>query len=74
MYLYISEENNFEPVPDELLSRFGEPVFVMSLELSPHKKLARENSLTVMGNLQQQGFHLQMPPKLQPQLYHGNED
>ena len=28
----------------------------------------------VMQNLAAQGFHLQMPPKLEPWLYHGNAD
>ena len=62
----------FECVPDALLSQFGEPVLVIELELSIERKLARENVETVMRNLRERGFHLQMPPKLQPDLYEGN--
>ncbi len=74
MYLYLPVEDDFEQVPDALLKRFGKPSLVMQLELSAERKLARENSATVINNLLTQGFHLQMPPKLQPALYHGNLD
>ena len=74
MYLYVNEQDCYEDVPDALLKRFGTPVFVMQLELTPERKLARESSLTVINNLKQQGFHLQMPPEIRPDIYHGNED
>jgi uncharacterized protein YcgL (UPF0745 family) len=74
MYLYVSEEEGFDQVPKALMARFGNPVFVMELELHEERPLAREDVLQVMGNLREQGFHLQMPPKLEPWLYHGNED
>ena len=74
MYLYLAEEDAFDKVPDALLERFGEPILVIELELSPKRKLAREDVNTVMTNLREQGFHLQMPPNLQPELYHGNQD
>ena len=74
MYLYVNKQDCFDDVPEALLSRFGQPVFVMELELSPLRKLAREDSKTVINNLQQQGFYLQMPPDLKPDIYHGNQD
>lgn len=74
MYLYIKLQDCFDDVPEALLSRFGNPVFVMQLALTPGRKLARENIHTVLDNLQQQGFHLQMPPELKPDIYHGNQD
>jgi uncharacterized protein YcgL (UPF0745 family) len=74
MYLYLKQENDFDDIPEALLKRFGNPVFVMQLELTAERKLARENSQTVINNLQQQGFHLQMPPDLKPDIYHGNQD
>ena len=73
MYLYLSEENNFAAVPAELLDRFGAPRFVMELELHPGKRLAREDAEQVLKNLRTSGFHLQMPPRLVPHLYHGND-
>ena len=74
MYLYLPEAEGFDPVPDALLARFGKPVFVMEIELHEGRPLAREDVVQVMQNLTTQGFHLQMPPKLEPWLYHGNAD
>jgi len=74
MYLYVNQQDNFDEVPEALLKQFGIPVFVMQLSLSADRKLARENAETVIASLKDQGFHLQMPPKLIPDLYHGNED
>ncbi|MBT8439159.1 MAG: YcgL domain-containing protein [Gammaproteobacteria bacterium] len=74
MYLYVPRQDNFEDVPEILLQKFGNPLFVMELELTPNRKLARENAETILNNLAENGFHLQMPPQLKPSLYHGNED
>ena len=41
MYLYLSAEDAFDKLPDELLSSFGTPVFVLSMELTATRKLAR---------------------------------
>ena len=72
MYLYLSIEDNFEALPEALLSRFGTPARVMELTLSPQRQLAREDVSQVMENLRSQGFHLQMPPKMQVDLYEGD--
>ncbi|MDJ0806626.1 MAG: YcgL domain-containing protein [Gammaproteobacteria bacterium] len=72
MYLYLREENQFEVVPKPLLKRFGTPVLVMELELHPQRQLAREDVESVVNNLQTQGFHLQMPPEIRPDLYLGD--
>ncbi len=72
MYLYLSEEEGFDEVPDELRKTFGEPVFVMELELSEQRPLARADTVAVMRSLKDEGFYLQMPPKLNPDLYFGD--
>ena len=74
MYLYLAKEDDFDVVPEELLKRFGTPAQIMALELTPERKLAREDVEKVKANLTDKGFHLQMPPTLVPDLYHGNED
>jgi uncharacterized protein len=71
MYLYLSAEDDFACVPEALLQRFGTPVMVMQLALTPQRGLAREDVVKVMENLRSQGFHLQMPPKLRVDLYEG---
>ncbi|MCG6966563.1 MAG: YcgL domain-containing protein [Chromatiaceae bacterium] len=72
MYLFLAEEGAFERVPSALLASFGDPMLVIELELSPQRKLAREDVNQVISNLRERGFHLQMPPQLRPELYHGN--
>ena len=74
MYLYLAEEDGFDPVPPALLARFGEPMLVIELVLSRERELAREDVNLVMANLRGRGFHLQIPPQMRPQLYHGNLD
>jgi uncharacterized protein YcgL (UPF0745 family) len=37
----------------------------MEIELNPERKLARENIETVIKNLNEQGFHVQIPPQIQ---------
>lgn len=74
MYLYIVAEDDFSKVPEELLRRFGTPQRVMQLTLSPSRKLARVEIEKVILSLRQHGYFLQMPPKLEPELYRGNLD
>ncbi|MBL1319750.1 MAG: YcgL domain-containing protein [Methylophaga sp.] len=63
LYLYIAKKDDFSDVPQALYDSMGkEPVFVMEVKLSPDRKLARENVETVMKNLAEKGFHLQIPP------------
>ncbi len=72
MYLYLAKADNFEEIPQALLSLFGEPFLVMQLELSLDRPLAREDVSKVIGNLKEQGFHLQMPPKPIPEMNDGD--
>jgi uncharacterized protein YcgL (UPF0745 family) len=72
MYLYIAREDDFTCVPQALLERFGKPVQVMEISLTEERKLAREDVKLVMSNLLSQGFHLQMPPKMDVDLYTGD--
>lgn len=63
LYLYVTKTDGLERVPEELLERFGEPVFTLSFNLTEDRKLAREDTKTVIKNLQEQGYHLQLPPQ-----------
>ena len=65
LYLYLSKKDDFSEVPPSLYGSMGnEPIFVMELELSPERKLAREDVNKVIHNLETQGFHVQMPPTI----------
>ncbi|WP_028487331.1 YcgL domain-containing protein [Thiomicrorhabdus chilensis] len=62
LYLYVPQDDGLEKLPDELLVMFGEPAHVLDFELSPERKLAREDSQTVIEALQKKGYYMQMPP------------
>lgn len=62
-YLYVAAKDDFSRVPESLLRLLGQPVHVMDLELSPERKLAQEDVVEVMKNLQERGWYLQMPKK-----------
>ena len=63
LYLYIAKKDDFSNVPQALYDSMGkEPIFVMDVELTPERKLARENVDTVIKSLETKGYHVQMPP------------
>ena len=72
MYLYLSREDGFDSLPAPLQQQFGRPSLVMQLELHSQRRLAREDAARVMQNLRQHGYHLQLPPQLRPELFHGD--
>jgi uncharacterized protein YcgL (UPF0745 family) len=64
LYIYLATKDDFSKVPQALYDSMGkEPIFVMELELTSERPLARENVKTVMKNLEKQGFHVQIPPQ-----------
>lgn len=62
-YLYIANKDDFSSVPEELLRSFGELEFVLALELTPERKLAKEDSQKVLESLSTKGFFVQLPPQ-----------
>lgn len=69
-YLYLAARDDFSRVPEVLLRLMGRPIYVMDLELTPQRKLAQEDVLEVMKNLQERGWHLQMPRLEKPPELH----
>ena len=63
-YLFLAADQQFEELPEDLRTTFGEPVFVMALKLSSKSKLARVETKSVLESLRERGFFLQLPPKL----------
>ena len=62
-YLYMATKDDFSRVPTALLNILGKPIYVFDLELTPERKLAREDVNEIMRNLHEQGWHLQMSQK-----------
>lgn len=62
LFLYIDKKDDFSCVPAELIQSFGVLEFVLELELTPERKLAKEDSKQVLASLQEKGFFVQLPP------------
>ena len=62
VYLFVPPDAALEALPSALLQLMGRLELVMELELYPGRALARESAETVMRNVREQGFHLQLPP------------
>ncbi|WP_333878059.1 YcgL domain-containing protein [Methylobacter sp.] len=66
LYLYVDKKDDFSKVPEALFDSFGKIEFVMDLELTPERKLAKENVEKVMNSLKTKGFFVQLPPLNMP--------
>jgi uncharacterized protein YcgL (UPF0745 family) len=66
-YLYVENEEDFSRVPQSLLDIMGELSLVISLELSAERQLAQADVTKVMQLLSEQGYYLQIPPKVHEQ-------
>ena len=56
LYLYITKKDDFSQVPEALFNSMGKIEFVMELELSVERKLAREDAVKVIAGLKEKGF------------------
>lgn len=62
-YLFVAKQDDFSELPEPLMKVFGEPVFVMELDITEDSKLALSDAKEVVSSVAEQGFYLQMPPK-----------
>ena len=61
-YVYLGRRDDFACVPAPLLATLGRLQHVLDVELTPGRRLAREDAATVRAHLVERGFHLQAPP------------
>jgi uncharacterized protein YcgL (UPF0745 family) len=61
-YLYVVNADDFAAVPTALREKLGRLEFVLKLELTPERKLARADAAQVIAALSDQGYYLQLPP------------
>lgn len=61
-YLYITRDGDFTHVPQSLRDMLGELTSVMVLALDENKKLANADAKSVIKQLDEKGYYLQMPP------------
>jgi len=65
-YLYVSEENGFQRVPEDLLTALGTLELVMQIELDERRRLARVDTKEVIKSVSRVGYFLQLAP-IEPQ-------
>lgn len=63
-YLYLAARDDFQRIPESLRTPLGELAFVLEVELTPGRRLARGDADAVRQNLSTQGFHVQFPPAI----------
>lgn len=61
-YVFLRERDATQVLPRELASALGELEFVMDLELTPERRLARIDVATLRAALSERGFYIQLPP------------
>lgn len=61
MYIYLKEQDDFSVVPEHIKKSLGNIEFAFEIDITPERKLAKENPETVLKNLDEHGFHLQLP-------------
>ncbi len=62
LYLYIENKDDFSRVPEDLLNSLGSLKLVINLELTPDRRLAKEDASKVMSSLRRKGYFIQLPP------------
>lgn len=61
-YVFLARRDGFDVLPAPIAETLGKLVWVMDLDLTPERKLAREEAAVVIANIERRGFHLQLPP------------
>lgn len=64
-YVYLSEKDGFDALPEALRLRLGVLEPVMELELTPERRLARADAVMVIEALRTRGCYLQLPPPME---------
>lgn len=72
MYLYLEESVELDDLPEVVRKVAGRLELAMELELTPDSKLARVDVNDVISKIEEQGFYIQMPPDLRPDLHFGD--
>ncbi len=61
LYIYLAKDKEISDLPNELVKKVGKYTFVMELDLDKRNRLASEDINVVKTNLQELGYHLQIP-------------
>lgn len=61
-YLFLPKKDDFSALDDTLVALLGVLDFSFEFNLDKQKKLMRTDSETVMKQIKEKGFYLQLPP------------
>lgn len=61
-YLFVEKRDDFSKVPEPLLTMFGQPQYVMLINLAKRSHLGGADLSLVEKALTDVGFYLQLPP------------
>lgn len=61
-YVYLGVREGFDVLPASLRGSLEPLAFVLELELTAERVLARASAPEVLAHLRERGFHLQLPP------------
>lgn len=61
-YVYLRKQDDFAAVPEPVRAPLGRLQFVLAVELSQGRRLARADAAVVRANLEARGFFIQFPP------------
>lgn len=61
-FVYVADPDYLARLPAALIQGLGALVEVLRFELTPERKLAREDARRVCANLDLIGYHVQFPP------------
>ena len=62
MYLYLARADDFGCLPDNVRTLLGQLELCMELDLRSDRTLARVDVEAVIADLNERGFHIQLPP------------
>jgi len=68
LYVYVPFTKAESNIPEELRQRLGKLKEVMTLEITPDKKLARVDAVKVLKEIREQGYFVQLPPVITGQV------
>ena len=69
LYIYARRAEALNKVPPDLLSKLGTLSEVLTLKLTPDRKLARVRTADVLAAIADKGYYLQLPPNFNPSRF-----
>ncbi|WP_372762440.1 YcgL domain-containing protein [Pseudoalteromonas sp.] len=61
-FLFVEKRDDFSKVPEPLMAMFGQPRYVMIINLAKRQHLGGSDLAVVKSELAEKGYYLQLPP------------